>query len=105
EARVGPRQALALAMGLNELATNALKYGALSEPGGKTRIVWSVDGTATPATLRLRWEEAGGPPVRPPQRRGFGSRLIEEVLAKDMGGDVQLHFLEAGVVCTIEAPL
>ena len=105
EARVGPRQALALAMGLNELATNALKYGALSKPGGKIRVVWALDPTATPATLRLRWEEAGGPPVRPPKRRGFGSRLIEQVLAKDMGGHVQLHFLEAGVVCTIEAPL
>ena len=103
KARLRPQQALALAMALNELATNAIKYGALSNGAGHVRVTWMVE-TAEPPRLRLRWEESGGPPVDPPQRRGFGSRLIERALPSELGG-VCLEFPSTGVVCTIETQL
>jgi PAS domain S-box-containing protein len=102
--RLLPRTALALAMALQELATNAAKYGALSNESGQIGIVWSV-APGNPATLHLRWKEKGGPPVEPPTRRGFGSRLIEQSLARDLDGKVHVEFAAAGVVCTIDAPL
>jgi two-component sensor histidine kinase len=94
--------ALALAMALQELATNAVKYGALSNEAGEVEIAWALDDRRR---LALVWTERGGPAVTPPSRRGFGSRLIERSLASDLGGHVALHFEPEGVVCTIEAPL
>jgi PAS domain S-box-containing protein len=105
DVRLAPRMALALAMALQELATNAIKYGALSTAAGEVEIGWKTDRRASPPVLRLRWEEKGGPPVAPPQRRGFGSRLIERSLAQDLGGEVRIDFAPTGVVCTVEAPL
>ncbi|MGH8215060.1 MAG: PAS domain S-box protein [Rhodanobacteraceae bacterium] len=104
ELRLRPAVALALAMALHELATNAVKYGALSNKKGKVSIEWSVSDDPRPC-FRLRWLEQGGPPVRAPARRGFGSRLIEYGLARDLGGTVHLSFNEGGVECRIEAPL
>jgi two-component sensor histidine kinase len=93
--------ALALAMSLQELATNAAKYGALSDAGGRVRIEWrGGDGR-----LRLIWTEAGGPPVEPSTRRGFGTRLIERSLASELDGTATMAFEPAGVVCTLDAPL
>lgn len=104
ELRLRPAVALALAMALHELATNAVKYGALSNKRGKVSIEWTV--TREPqAGFRLRWLEQGGPPAHAPARRGFGSRLIEYGLARDLGGTVDLSFKPAGVECTIEAPI
>ncbi|HEX2553492.1 MAG TPA: PAS domain S-box protein [Microvirga sp.] len=105
DARVSPRVALALAMSLHELCTNAAKYGALSVPGGSVSILWSLAGGSGARRLHLRWEERGGPPVAPPARRGFGTRLIERQLAGEFDGGVRLDFAPAGVVCTIEARL
>jgi PAS domain S-box-containing protein len=105
EVRLLPRMALALAMALQELVTNAVKYGALSNETGEVRITWSVDRSQLPARLLLRWQEMRGPPVRPPSRRGFGSRLIERSLAQDLGGEVRIEFAETGVVCALDAPL
>lgn len=99
--RLAPRAALALAMALHELGTNAFKYGALSADGGRVSIVWTQSGDR----LRLEWRESGGPPVVPPSRRGFGSRLIERGLAADLGGSAALHFDPAGLRCDIEASL
>ncbi|AWN44022.1 PAS domain-containing protein [Methylobacterium durans] len=99
-----PRVALALAMALHELGTNAAKYGALSIPSGRVLIHWTTSGES-PTHLLLRWEEQGGPPVVPPTRQGFGSRLIERMLASEMGGEVKLQYEPAGVVCTVEARL
>jgi two-component sensor histidine kinase len=96
--------ALALAMALHELATNAVKYGALSNKSGTVAIAWSVSNGATPPRLSLSWTEAGGPPVAPPGRRGFGSRLIERSLAQDLDGRVEIAFAATGVVCTVDAP-
>ncbi|MCB5176960.1 PAS domain-containing sensor histidine kinase [Microvirga lenta] len=104
EVRLPPRTALSLAMMLQELATNAVKYGALSSSAGEIRIAWEVD-PAEPPQLQLRWEESGGPPVQAPTRRGFGTRLIERSLAQDLGGDVRIVFAPTGVVCTVAAPL
>ncbi|MDQ4136333.1 MAG: PAS domain S-box protein, partial [Pseudomonadota bacterium] len=103
--RLVPRAALALAMALQELATNAVKYGALSNGAGEIDIAWKLDRKADPPRLRLRWEERGGPPVSPPARRGFGSRLIERSLAQDLDGEVRIAFAPTGVVCTVDAPL
>jgi len=102
--RLPPRVALSIAMALHELGTNAVKYGALSCEGGSVEIVWSVSRDPD-LRLSLRWRERGGPPVVPPTRTGFGSRLIERSLARDLAGDVKLLFVPEGVVCTIEAPV
>jgi len=103
--RLNSRAALALAMGLHELATNALKYGAFSNSLGQIAIEWSV--TADDASmLRLTWQERHGPMVSPPSRRGFGTLLIERILASDLGGAAHVIFDDPeGVICQIEAPL
>jgi PAS domain S-box-containing protein len=102
--RLRPQTALALAMALQELATNAVKYGALSAPSGSVEIGWSVT-RERPPVLSLRWAEHGGPAVHAPGRRGFGSRLIERSLAAELDGTVQLAFAPSGVICTIEGKL
>ncbi|MBV8687453.1 MAG: PAS domain-containing protein [Alphaproteobacteria bacterium] len=98
---LSPRAALALALAFHELATNAAKHGALSLEGGGIAVAWRTDGDR----LRLEWKESGGPAVAPPQRRGFGSRLIERGLAADLGGGAALHFEPDGLLCRIEASL
>ena len=105
DVRLAPRAALAIAMALHELATNAAKYGALSNESGRVRLDWRVAAGESGPALHLTWAEEGGPPVAPPARKGFGTRLIERGLAADLDGDVCLDFRPAGVVCTIEAPL
>ena len=103
--RVRPSMSLAIAMAIQELATNAVKYGALSNAGGAVTIDWSVVNGAEAPRLAFRWSERGGPPVKPPARRGFGSRLIERSLARDLDGLVDIDFAPGGVVCTVDAPL
>lgn len=102
--RLRPKAALALSMALHELATNAAKYGALSNSTGGVEISWRVV-PGDPTRFQLRWAEVGGPPVEAPRRRGFGSRLIEQGLSQDLGGEVRLDFAGPGVVCMIEALL
>lgn len=97
--------ASALALALQELITNAVKYGALSNEMGEIRITWTVSGTGSEKRLHLRWEEMGGPPVEPPSRRGFGSLLIERGLAQQLNGEVRIDFAPSGVVCTMDVPL
>ncbi len=96
--KVGPIAALALAMALHELATNAAKYGALSSSEGKVTIDWIA---SNPDQAIVRWQESGGPSVSPPQRKGFGSRLLERGLAADLGGQPSLSFAPEGVVCLL----
>ncbi len=102
--RLQPRMALALAMALQELATNASKYGALSSAAGRVGIRWSLE-EAGGRRLRLAWEESGGPAVAVPGHRGFGTRLVERSLAQDLDGEVRIEFKATGVVCRIDAPL
>ena len=103
--RLSPRMALSLSMALHELATNAVKYGALSVPTGQVRIAWSVAPGPLHPRLTLTWTETGGPSVSPPTRRGFGSRLIERGLASELAGEAHIDFLPSGVVCRISAGL
>ena len=105
QVRLSPRMSLALAMALHELATNAVKYGALANKTGTVEVSWAVQNGTAPPRLILRWSEAGGPPVVAPGRRGFGSRLIERSLAQDLGGQVEIAFASSGVVCTVDAPV
>ncbi|MGF9761498.1 HWE histidine kinase domain-containing protein [Microvirga sp. 0TCS3.31] len=105
EVRLSPRIALALSMALQELTTNAVKHGALSNATGRVDIVWDVEQPESGSRLHLRWQESGGPPVRIPTRQGFGSRLIERSLARELDGDVQITFHPDGVLCTVDAPL
>jgi PAS domain S-box-containing protein len=101
-----PGAAVALGMALHELATNAAAHGALSVPGGRVRLDWSVGAAAGGKRLRLRWAERGGPPVPgPPARRGFGSRLIERGLAQELQAETGLLFEDSGLRCEIDAPL
>jgi PAS domain S-box-containing protein len=97
--------ALSLALTLHELATNAAKYGALSNQMGQVDVTWEVVEQEARRILRLRWEEKGGPPVMEPMRKGFGSRLIERSLGSEAGGQARMDFAPTGLVCTIETPL
>jgi PAS domain S-box-containing protein len=103
--KLNSKASLALSLGLNELATNALKYGALVNETGRVQVTWEVADTA-PRLLRLKWVESGGPPVRAPERRGFGRKLIETIMARDLSGVVRLDFDDPnGLTCWIEAPV
>ena len=99
--RLGSRQTVALSMALHELATNATKYGALSCEAGRVRIAWHTSRREDGRWLYLCWSEHGGPPVAPPTRCGFGSRLIERTIKDTLGGEVRLSFEPGGVVCTM----
>ncbi len=99
--RVTPRQALALSMALHELATNAVKYGALSNNTGRIAIDWRVED----GVLTLDWRESGGPPVTPPRRKGFGTRLIERGLSNDLGGEARILYHGTGLEARVSAPL
>lgn len=109
EVRLRPNAALALSMALHELAANAAKYGALSAPGGRVEVSWCLDRPAETSrgegVLGLLWRESGGPPVTAPPVRGFGSRLIEDTLTYELGGEVQLSFGTQGVECRFVLPL
>ncbi|WP_246685247.1 GAF domain-containing protein [Methylobacterium sp. WL103] len=105
EVRIGAKVALSLSLMLHELATNAVKYGALSNLSGRVTLGWQVRGTVGEPRLRLTWIEEGGPPVVPPTRKGFGSRLIERGLAGQVGGVVELSYPSTGFAFLIEAPL
>lgn len=103
--RLAPKTAVTFAMAMHELCTNALKYGALSAPDGRIEVRWTIDEDAQGKRLRLKWEEKQGPPVQPPARRGFGSRMIERALASELGGEIKLEFRPEGLVCSIDAPV
>ena len=91
-----------LGLALHELATNAHKYGSLSEPEGEVSISWKFCEDAS--KLKLVWQERGGPKVTPPERSGFGRAMIENVVSKALEGDVSLSFPPKGVRCVIEIP-
>jgi two-component sensor histidine kinase len=98
---LGAKPALALALAFHELATNAAKYGALSNDAGYVEIAWTLAPVAEGRELRLRWHERNGPPVVPPSREGFGSRLIKSNLAAEFNGSVELAFQPDGLAFTI----
>jgi PAS domain S-box-containing protein len=101
-----PRAAMAMVLALHELATNAVKYGALSLASGHVNIDWHISDHAGVKTIEFRWQEVGGPPVvGKPSRRGFGTRLIEKVLAAELDGEGEIQYLPSGLLFTIVAPL
>lgn len=95
-----PQAAVSLSMAVHELATNALKYGALSDDHGSVEIRWEK----TTGGLTLIWQEHGGPEVKTPAHRGFGSRMIERALSSSLDGQASLYFEPSGVRCVITAP-
>jgi two-component sensor histidine kinase len=105
ETHLSPKLALTMATTLHELGTNAVKHGALSTGTGRVGIAWSVEGSGSSRSLRLRWSESGGPEVAPPKGRGFGTRIVERALVREHDADVTLEFAPAGVKCDITVPL
>ena len=103
---LSPHAALSLSMALHELGTNAAKYGALQSPKGQILVSWTVsrDRYSRPEQARLTWEERHGPPVEPPTRRGFGSRLLE-AMAADLRGAAELSFERPGLRWTVSFQL
>jgi two-component sensor histidine kinase len=102
---VSPRLAVILSMIVHEIATNAAKYGALSNDTGLVRLDWEVLEENPRRKLRLIWSEAGGPHVTAPVQRGFGSRLIERSARDQLGGEATVDFLPRGVVYTLVCSL
>lgn len=98
---LAPQAALALALAVHELASNAVRYGALSNETGRVRLAWR----RADNHLHVVWTEQGGPPVHQPDHKGFGSRLLERGLASELRGDVRLDYPADGVVCTMDIPL
>jgi two-component sensor histidine kinase len=92
---ISPRIGQSLALVLHELATNSAKYGALSAPEGYLTLEWAK----LPSGIRLTWTETGGPPVRPPARRGFGTGLVEAVVRGDFSGELSFDWRPAGLIC------
>jgi len=102
EVELAPNDALSLGLAMHELATNAAKYGALSKPGGKLSIVWKL---ASDQMVTLKWQESGGPPVRQQRQRGFGTDLIERIVAHELRNPVHLEFARKGVECVLHIPV
>jgi PAS domain S-box-containing protein len=103
--RLLPKATLALGIVFHELATNAVKYGALSNDIGAIEIAWNTETQPSGERLILTWTEKGGPVVAPPTHKGFGSQVIERGLAHELGGDVRLEYPPEGLVCTIDIPV
>lgn len=100
-----PKQATTFVMAMHELCTNAVKYGALSSASGQVDISWKIAENGAEKCFKLVWRERGGPAVKPPRRRGFGSRMIEQALASELNGTVSMDFRPEGLVCTIRGRL
>ncbi|WP_291955007.1 sensor histidine kinase [Chelatococcus sp.] len=94
--QLSSQQALSLALAINELATNAIKYGAWSIPSGRVHVSWTIGRPSSDDLFKFRWTEEGGPLVESPKRTGFGSRLLERVVAQDFGGEVLLRYEPGG---------
>ncbi len=100
---LAPNDALSLGLAIHELATNAAKYGALSVPNGQVAVTWHL---ITQDLARVEWAERGGPPVsQAPRKRGFGSELIEKIVAHELRNPVDLKFEPEGVRCTLILPV
>jgi CheY-like chemotaxis protein len=98
---LSPERSQSLALVLHELATNSVKYGALSVPEGNLAVRWSVvDGTLT-----LYWTEAGGPPVVPPKSHGFGTKIMNASIKHQIGGNVAWDWRPTGLECTLQIPM
>lgn len=97
--------AVPVGMALHELTTNAVRYGALSVPTGYVRVQWTLDEHEGVRKLHLEWREFGGPQVKEPQHRGFGSTLLQRVLPMQCKAEVEVHYASDGLRFRMEAPL
>ena len=95
-----PQSAQSIAMVLHELTTNAVKYGALSVPKGRLRVEWANGGT----DLVMRWSETNGPPVKPPARQGFGTRVVNQIIRAELKGTLRFDWHPDGLACEIAIP-
>ncbi len=102
---VNAQTAISLGLAIGELVTNAAKHGALSTETGSIHVTWRTEVVEETARLHITWQESGGPPVRPPGRRGFGTVMIERSLTHGLGGSAQLFFDPNGLRCEIELPV
>jgi two-component system CheB/CheR fusion protein len=100
-----PKAGMALAMAIHELASNAAKYGSLSNASGRLSVTWAVEQRPHGPVLVLNWSETGGPVVAAPTHRGFGTTLIERGLAHELDAEVTQAFLPEGLRCTIAIPM
>lgn len=103
--RLSPNATVTMAMVVHELTTNAGKYGSLSCEEGRLSVTWGIRSKGEGQVLRVQWREQGGPPVEPPERRGFGSRLIERGIAHQLGGSAAVKYDPSGLRCILEIPL
>lgn len=99
---LAPNDALSLGLAIHELATNAAKYGSLSVPNGGVRISWDM---VCAESVRILWEEWGGPAVEPPSHRGFGVELLEKIVSHELNTKVELLFMPQGLRCTFMIPV
>tara|TARA_R110002124_G_scaffold265401_1_gene432132 strand:- start:8183 stop:8818 length:636 start_codon:yes stop_codon:yes gene_type:complete len=99
------RYAVSLTLALNELATNAIRYGALSSPEGRVDLEWSAEGEEKGDRVDITWAETGGPQVGAADRQGFGSILLQRVLPSELDGSVNMNFKPSGLTCTISFQL
>lgn len=97
EVWIRPEPALALALAINELATNALKHGALSNDRGQVLVSWDIDEVDGECKVHFVWRETGGPEVKPPKHKGFGTVLLEHTLGLDTDGGCKIHYDPPGV--------
>lgn len=97
--------AVPIGMAIHELTTNAAKYGALSNRVGRVSVAWDLEPGGPAGILRLTWRETGGPPVQPPRRQGFGSRLLHRVLITQVQAEVTTDYSPDGFSLTMRAPL
>lgn len=99
---LAPNDALSLGLAIHELSTNAAKFGSLSVPGGRVTVRWSQ---VSDRLAKIEWIESGGPEVAKPQRRGFGTDLIEKIVAHELRHPVELDFCPEGVRCALLVPV
>ncbi len=104
-ARLSARSARMLGLALHELATNASKYGALSVPDGRVSLRWTLQSRPDGQHATLIWRETDGPPVRPPERRGFGTRLLERIVTQELDGTAELSHPKEGLAYQLEFPI
>lgn len=102
EIKLAPNDAMSLGLAIHELATNAAKYGALSNHDGRIYVEWRL---LSPSLVEIHWREEGGPAVSEPDKRGFGRDLIEKIVAHELKSDVDLKFNPGGVECILKVPV
>jgi len=103
--RLSPNAAVTLNMAFHELATNAAKFGALSVAEGRLDVDWTIDRACDPPVVDLTWRERDGPPVTPPRSRGFGTKLVDQGVSRELDGKVALHYEPEGFSGHIRLPV